>query len=126
MQQNNIYKLTFWGVVLYLPFSILFIFWLPLVRIIYSEGTWQYEKFYGSAGSVALLWLLIVLLPAYLFLLIKARGKQFISRLFGGIGFYCLLAGLISEQGFLVYPGFVFLIMSIILSKYIKHQTGHL
>ena len=120
------YKLTFWGVVLYLPFSILFIFWLPLVRIIYSEGTWQYEKFYGAAGSVALLWLLIVLLPAYLFLLKKARGKQFISRLFGGIGFYCLLAGLISEQGFLVYPGFVFLIMSIILSKYIKHQTGHL
>jgi len=126
MKKENSYKVIFWSVILYLSFSILFIFWLPLANIIYSEGTWQYERFYGQGGSLALMWLLIALLPAYIFLLVKSRGKQLISRLLGSMGFYCLLAGLISEQGYLAYPGFVFLFMSIIFNRYIKRKSANL
>ena len=68
---------------------------------------------------MALLWLLVVLFPAYLFLLIKSRGKQqFVIRLCGGAGFYCLLAGLISEQSHLAYPGIALLVVSVVLNRW--------
>ena len=69
---------------------------------------------------MALIWLLVNFLPAMLFLLLKSRGRKFIARFFGGIGFYCILGGLISAHSYLAYPGFVFIIMSVITRRMSK------
>jgi len=117
-------KLIFRGIIFYLPFSIFLIFWLYLVSLVYVEGDWQYQLFYGKDGSVALIWLFVVLLPALMFLILRARGKVFLSRLFGAVGFYCLLGSLISSFSFLTLPGFVSLFISIVISRRLKrHNT---
>ncbi|MDH5573777.1 MAG: hypothetical protein OEY89_18575, partial [Gammaproteobacteria bacterium] len=88
--------------------------------LIYTPQTWQYDIFYGHNGTVALIWLFVDLLPAYLFLLLKSQSIKFISRLFGMLGFYCLLGSLISTVNYLSYPGFVFLILSFIARRLTK------
>lgn len=110
-------KLSFLAVLFYIPFSIFFICWLYLVQFIYVPDTWQYDTFYGENGAMALIWLFIDLLPAVLFLVFKSRGKKFISRLSGAIGFFCLLGGLISALHYLAYPGFVFLVISVVARR---------
>ena len=120
MTKNISDKWIFFTVLFYLPLSIFFVFWLYLVQIIYASDAWQYDMFYGESGTTALIWLFVDLLPACLFLLFKSRGMKFISRLFGMIGFYCLLGGIISTVNYLAYPGFAFLIMSIITRRMSK------
>lgn len=102
MDNKSADKLFFLLVIFYLPFSIFFIFWLYLASIIFLPDTLYYGVFYGRAGNNALFWLFIVLLPAFLFLIIKVNEKTFISRLLGESGFYCLLGGLISKHNYLV------------------------
>ncbi len=113
-------KVFFLVVVIYLPLSIFWVFWLYLVSIIFSPETWQYQLFYGRQGSIALVWLFAMLLPALLFLLLKASGKKFVSRLTGAIGFYCLLGSLISAHHFLFVPGLVFIFISVLISRQLK------
>ncbi len=115
-------KLFFMVVVFYLPFSIFFTFWLYWVSIIFSAESWQYQFFYGKDGSIALAWLFAALLPSLLFLVLKASGKKFASRLTGAIGFYCLLGSLISAHGFLAMPGLVFIVISILISHQIQKE----
>ncbi len=113
-------KLYFWLVVIYIPSSIFWVFWLYSVSIIFSPDSWQYQLFYGAQGNIALLWLFVVLLPALLFLILKASGKKFATRLTGAIGFYCLLASLISVHSILAWPGLVFIVISVVISKQLK------
>lgn len=117
-------KIVFRVVVIYLPFSIFLIFWLYLVALVFDVDAWQYQLFYGKDGNVALLWLLLVLLPALLFLILKARGKEFFSRFSGAAGFYCLIGSLISSHSFLALPGFVFLFISIVISRWLKKHRA--
>lgn len=117
-------KVFFLVVVSYLPFSIFWVFWLYLVSIIFAAESWQYQLFYGVDGNIALLWLLLMLLPALLFLILKAQGKKFATRLTGAIGFYCLLGSLISAHHILVLPGIVFIIVSVLISRQLK-KTSH-
>ena len=116
-------KLIFRGLIIYIPLNIFFIFWLFLVAIIYESDEWQYQSFYGNDGNIALLWLFVLLLPAVLFILLKASGLVFLTRFFGAIGFYCLLGSLISRYSYLFLPGFVFLFISIVINRKIKKQT---
>lgn len=116
-------KLIFRGLIIYIPLNIFFIFWLFLVAIIYESDEWQYQLFYGNDGNIALLWLFVSLLPAVLFILVKARGMVFLSRFFGATGFYCLLGSLISSHSYLFLPGFVFLFVSIVINRKLKKQT---
>lgn len=113
-------KLFFMIIVLYLPFSIFWVFWLYLVSIIFLPESWQYQLFYGQDGNAALVWLLAMLLPALLFLILKARGKKFASRLTGATGFYCLLASLISTHHILALPGVIFIVVSVVISRQLK------
>lgn len=113
-------KLFFWLVVIYLPLSIFWIFFLYLVAIVFPAESWQFQLFYGEAGNAALVWLLVVLLPAILFLVLKARGKKLVSRLSGVIGFYCLLASLLSVYNILVVPGLVFIVISVVVRRQLK------
>ncbi|VAW68848.1 hypothetical protein MNBD_GAMMA09-1075 [hydrothermal vent metagenome] len=110
-------KLIFRVVIIYLPFSILFTFWLYLVSIAYQADAWQYQVFYGKNGNLALLWLFSVMLPALIFLMSNTRGRVFLSRLFGAAGFFCLLASLISSYVYLAVPGVVLIIGSKIINK---------
>ena len=116
-------KVFFLVVVIYLPLSIFWVFWLYLVSIIFSPETWQYQLFYGRQGSIALVWLFAMLLPALLFLLLKASGKKFVSRLTGAIGFYCLLGSLISAHHLLFVPGLVFIFISVLISRQLKKSS---
>jgi len=113
-------KLFFWVVVLYLPFSMFWIFWLYSISIVFSPESWQYLVFYGEHGNIALLWLFAVLLPALSFLVLKASGKKLASRLTGAMGFYCLLGSLLSAYTFLVVPGLVFIGISVMISRWLK------
>jgi len=117
-------KLFFLIIVLYLPFSVFWIIWLYLVSIIFQPGLWQYQLFYGQDGNIALLWLFAMLLPALLFLLSKASGKKFATRLSGAIGFYCLLASLISAHDLLFLPGLFFIFISVLISRQLKKIAG--
>ena len=117
-------KFIFRGVIFYLPFSILLIFWLYLVSIVYAADAWQYQVFYGKDGNIALLLLFVVLLPALLFLMLKARGEVFLSRFFGAAGFYCLLGSLISSYSFLALPGLVLLFISMVINRRHKRHSG--
>ncbi len=120
MKTNNVSRLTFLAIILYLPLSISLIFWLVMVQYIYTDGSWQYDKFYGDGGQIALVWLLIALLPAFFLLIRNSRSYQFYSRVTGVLGFYCLLAGLIIDQNYFVFMGFVFLILSTVLRRCVK------
>ncbi len=111
-------KMIFRGVIIYLPFSILLMFWLYLVSIAFEPEAWQYQVFYGKGGVLALIWLFMVMLPALLFLLIKTRGHVFISRASGAAGFYCLLGSLVSSYVYLAVPGVILLIISKVVSKF--------
>jgi len=113
-------KLFFWLVVIYLPFSIFWVFWLYSVSIIFPPEAWSYQFFYGAHGNIALAWLFAVLLPALLFLLLNVNGKKFASRLTGAIGFYCLLASLISTHSILALPGLVFIVISVVIKRQFK------
>lgn len=113
-------KLFFLVIVVYLPFSMFWIFWLYSVSIVFSSESWQYQLFYGVDGNVALAWLFVMLLPALLFLILKASGRKFVSRLSGATGFYCLLGSLISTHGFLAIPGLVFIVISVAISRQLK------
>lgn len=124
MSDKLINKFIFFAAIIYLPFSIFFIFWLYLVTLIYTPDAFQYQVFYGQDGNNALLWLFAVLLPALLFLLSRARGKVLLRRSFGAAGFYCLLGSLISSYWFLVLPGFVFLFISIVISRQLKKHRA--
>jgi len=115
-------KLLFWTVVLYLPFSIFWIFWLYSVSIIFLPDAWPYRLFYGEHGNIALLWLFAVLLPALLFLVSKARGAKLLSLVTGATGFYCLLGSLLSSHVFLVTPGLVSIAISMMISRHLKKQ----
>jgi len=75
--------------------------WLYSVSIVFSSESWPYQLFYGVDGNVVFVWLFVMLLPALLFLILKASGRKFVSRLTGAAGFYCLLGNLISAHGFL-------------------------
>ena len=114
-------KLIFLSVVIYLPVSIFFVFWLYLVQLVYAPETWQYRTFFGANGTYALLWLLADLLPAFLFLTVKSRGKKLISRSSGAIGFYCFLGSILSTYNYLAIPGFIFLITSVITRRMSKN-----
>ncbi len=124
MNNKSIDKWLFFLVATYLPSSIFFIFWLYASAIIYPPGTEYYNLFYGRDGNIALLWLFAVLLPAILFLVLKARGRKSFARLLGAAGFYCLLGSLISAHGYLALPGLVFLLASIAINRRIKSQQG--
>ncbi len=113
-------KFFFLVVATYLPFSFFLIFWLYSVSIIFLAESWQYRLFYGADGRVALLWLLAVLLPAFLFLILNARKMKLMARLTGAIGFYCLLGSLISSYHVLVMPGLVFIVISVSISRWLK------
>ncbi len=113
-------KVFFLVVATYLPFSIFWIFWLYLVSIFFPSESWQYQVFYGQRGSIALFWLFAMLLPALLFLFLKARGKKLASRLTGAIGFYCLLGSLISAHHLLFVPGLFFIFISVLISRQLK------
>jgi len=116
-------KVFFWIVVIYLPFSIFWVFWLYLVSIIFSTENWQYQLFYGQDGNIALAWLFAMLLPALLFLILKASGRKFISRLSGAVGFYCLLGSLISAHHILVLPGLAFIFISVMINRRLKKRS---
>ena len=117
-------KFIFRGIIIYLPFSIFFLFWIYLVAIVYESDVWQYQLFYGKDGNIALLWLFVVLLPALLFLISKARGKVLLlSRFFGAAGFYCLLGSLISSHSNLALAGFILLFISIVINRRLKKQA---
>ena len=122
MNNRTTEKLIFLLVTLYLPFSIFFIFWLYIASIIYTPGTEYYSLFYGRDGNTALLWLFAVLLPAVLFLVLRARGRKAMARLSGAAGFYCLLGSLISAHGVLALPGVVFLLTSVVINRRLKKQ----
>jgi len=110
-------KYIFRGIVFYLPFSIFLIFWLYFISLVYEDNTWQYQLFYGKGGSIALVWLLMVLLPALIFLLSNTSGKVFLSRFSGAAGFYLLLASLISSFNFLAVPGFVLIFIGKLMNR---------
>ncbi len=118
-------KLFFLIVVTYLPFSIFWVFWLYLISIIFSTENWQYQLFYGQDGNIALAWLLAMLLPALSFLILKASGRKFASRLSGAIGFYCLLGSLISAHHILALPGLVFIFVSVLINRQLKKMSRH-
>lgn len=120
MKNKNFYQYIFLAVTLYLPFSILFIAWLAMVPYMYKDNSLQYEIFYGANGLVALAWLLLTLLPALLFLLVKSRGYEFFSRFTGAIGFLFLLSSLIIQIHYLAFPGIIFLVMSTVLKRKIE------
>ena len=111
-------KLIFRGILVYLPVSIFLVFWLYLVSIAYDINAWQYRLFYGENGSIALLWLLLALLPALLFLFLKARGMLLLSRISGGAGFYCLLGSLISNYSGLAVVGIILLVFSTFIRRW--------
>jgi hypothetical protein len=117
-------RLFFLLVIVYLPFSMLFIFWLYLASIIFSPDSWQYQLFYGRHGNIALVWLLTVLLPAFLFLILKLNRKKFVVSILGASGFYCLLASLVSMHGYLALPGFVLIIMSAVINRRLKKEQN--
>ena len=118
-------KIIFRGVIIYLPFSIFLMFWLYLVSLVYTADVWQYQLFYGKDGNIALLWLFVSLIPALLFLVLKARGKVFLTRFFGAAGFYCLLGSLISSHAALALPGFVLLVISVVINRRLrKHKAS--
>ena len=120
MKKKNFYQYIFWAVALYLPFTILFIAWLAIVPYIYNDNSSQYEIFYGANGLIAVAWLVLTLLPALLFLLVKSRGYVFLSRFTGVIGFLFLLSSLIIQMHYLALPGIIFLVLSSLLQKQIK------
>ncbi|HHJ15349.1 MAG TPA: hypothetical protein ENJ80_01485 [Gammaproteobacteria bacterium] len=122
MSNRTTEKWVFLLVTLYLPSSIFFIFWLYIASIIYTPGTGSYSLFYGEDGNIALLWLFAVLLPAVLFLVLRAKGRRALARLSGATGFYCLLGSLISAHGFLALPGFVLLLISVVINRRLKKQ----
>lgn len=105
----------------YLPLSILLIFWLYAVSIIYTAESWQYRLFYGQDDNRALFWLLLTLLPAFLFLVFRTRQKVMSARLAGAAGFYCLLGSLVSAHAVLALPGVVFIVASMIISRFVKN-----
>lgn len=118
-------KLFFLIVVTYLPFSIFWVFWLYLVSIIFSPESWQYQLFYGQDGNIALAWLFAMLLPALLFLILKASGRKFASRLSGAVGFYCLLGSLISAYHILALPGLIFIFVSVLINRQLKKMSHY-
>ncbi|HEB81249.1 MAG TPA: hypothetical protein ENJ11_00135 [Gammaproteobacteria bacterium] len=110
-------RLFFMAFVIYLPVSILLVFWLFAVSIIYPAESWQYRLFYGVDGNHALLWLFASLLPAFLFLVFKTRQKSMLVRLAGATGFYCLLASLVSSHAYLALPGMFCIVVSIVIGR---------
>jgi len=113
-------KIIFRGVIVYLPFSIFFIFWLYLVSLMYGIDEWQYQLFFGKDGNIALIWLFLVLLPALLFLVLKLKQKTSYGRFLGAAGFYCLLGSLISKHVLLAFPGLILIFASILVNRRFK------
>lgn len=124
MDNKTVDKWLFWSVAIYLPSSIIFIFWLYISSIIFTPGTGYYSLFYGKGGNIALLWLLAVLLPAILSLVLRAKGWKSFTRLLGAAGFYCLLGSLISTYGYLALPGIIFLLASTVINRRLKKQQS--
>jgi len=106
-----------WAAVIYLPLTVVSIFWLAWVPLASTAGSWAYDIFHGPSGSLALLWLLLTLLPAITVLSLRSHGLRLASRLSGALGFYTLLGALLSDFGQLGYLGFTLLITSIVLRK---------